>query len=192
MEGLSDTYYINRILAGDTSCFACLLDKYSQPLFALIFRIVQNREDAEELTEDVFIKAFRQLESFRGEGNFANWLYRIAYNMAISAVRKKKMEYLSIEDSQLTNVSEEEVQEALGSYGTAQQLEWLDRALAQLPPDDRALILLFYTEEKSLDDLTGITGLSLSNLKVKLHRIRKKLYVLLTEEEKNQDVVHKK
>ena len=70
MEGLSDTYYINRILAGDTSCFACLLDKYSQPLFALIFRIVQNREDAEELTEDVFIKAFRQLESFRGEGKF--------------------------------------------------------------------------------------------------------------------------
>ena len=147
MEGLSDTYYIN---------LACLLDKYSQPLFALIFRIVQNREDAEELTEDVFIKAFRQLESFRGEGNFANWLYRIAYNMAISAVRKKKMEYLSIEDSQLTNVSEEEVQEALGY------------------------------------DLTGITGLSLSNLKVKLHRIRKKLYVLLTEEEKNQNVVHKK
>ena len=181
MEGLSDTYYINRILAGDTSCFACLLDKYSQPLFTLIFRIVQNREDAEELTEDVFIKAFRQLESFRGEGN-----------MAISAVRKKKMEYLSIEDSQLTNVSEEEVQEALGSYGTAQQLEWLDRALAQLPPDDRALIQLFYMEEKSLEDLTGITGLSLSNLKVKLHRIRKKLYVLLTEEEKNQDVVHKK
>lgn len=182
MEGLSDTYYINRILAGDTSCFACLLDKYSQPLFALIFRIVQNREDAEELTEDVFIKAFRQLESFRGEGNFANWLYRIAYNMAISAVRKKKIEYLSIEDSQLTNVSEEEVQEALGSYGTAQQLEWLDRALIQL----------FYMEEKSLEDLTGITGLSLSNLKVKLHRIRKKLYVLLTEEEKNQDVVQKK
>lgn len=105
MENLSDTYYIHRILEGNTSCFACLLDKYSHPLFNLIYRIVGNKEDAEELTEDVFMKAFQQLESFEGRGDFSNWLYKIAYNMSITAVRKKKVELLAIDDFQLTNAS---------------------------------------------------------------------------------------
>ena len=181
MESLSDTYYIERILAGDTPCFASLFDRYGKQVYAWVCRVIQNREDAEELTEDVFVKAFQHLESFRGESDFLTWLYRIAYNLSISAVRKKKVEYLAIEDSQLSNVSEEMIQDQLGQADSSERLDLLDWALEQLPPDDRALILLFYKEDKSIEELAQITGLSIANIKVKLHRTRKKLYILMTE-----------
>lgn len=91
------------------------------------------------------------------------------------------MEYLAIEDSQLSNVSEEMIQDQLGQADSSERLDLLDWALEQLPPDDRALILLFYKEDKSIEELAQITGLSIANIKVKLHRTRKKLYILMTE-----------
>lgn len=183
MGNLSDTYYIHRILEGDTSCFACLLDKYSHSLFNLIYRIVGNKEDAEELTEDVFMKAFQQLESFEGRGDFSNWLYKIAYNMSITAVRKKKIEFLAIDDFQLTNASSDMLDESADDTAAHhRQLEWLEKALDALPADDRALILLFYKEGKNIEEIASISGLTVANTKVKLHRIRKKLGEIIHEE----------
>lgn len=179
MELYSDTYYIQRIQAGDTTCFTCILDKYSRPVYSLIVKIVRNREDAEELTQDVFMKVFRHLASFKGECSFSSWVYRIAYNTAISETRKKRHEFLTMEEAVLENVSEEAVAEMLGRSDNSTRLEKLDAALAQLPPDERALILLFYMEEKTIGDMALITGLTSTNLKVKLHRIRKKLFVIL-------------
>lgn len=179
MELYTDTYYIERIQAGDTACFACLLDKYSHQVHSLILRVVRNREDAEELAQDVFVKVYRNLSSFKGDSSFSTWIYRIAYNTAVSETRKKKYEYLAIEDSVINNVSEEEVANALGQNDTSVQMDKLDAALAQLPPDERGIILLSYMKEKTIDDMADITGLSSSNIKVKLHRIRKKLFVLL-------------
>lgn len=141
--------------------------------------MVRNREDAEELAQDVFLKAFRSLSSFKGDCSFSTWIYRIAYNTAISGLRKKKYEFIAIEESQIENVPEEEIGEALGREELSGQLEKLDAALAQLPTDERALILLFYMKEKSVEELVSITGLSTSNVKIRLYRIRKKLLMLL-------------
>ena len=179
MELYTDTYYIERIQAGDTASFACLLDKYSRQVFSLIVKVVGNREDAEELAQDVFVKVYRNLSSFKGDSSFSTWIYRIAYNTAISETRKKKHEFLAIEETVISNVSEEEVAEAFGRSDTSEQMNKLDAALAQLPPDERAIILLFYMKEKSIDEIAEITVLSASNVKVKLHRIRKKLFVIL-------------
>jgi RNA polymerase sigma factor (sigma-70 family) len=173
MELYTDTYYIQRIQA---ACFACLLDKYSRPVHSLILKVVRNREDAEELAQDVFMKVFKHLSSFKGECSFSTWIYRIAYNTAISETRKKRHEFLAIEESVINNVSEQEVAEALDS---SDQIQMLDAALAQLPPDERAIILLFYMKEKTIDEVATITGLTASNIKVKLHRIRKKLFFVL-------------
>lgn len=179
MELYSDTYYIERIVAGDTGCFACLLDKYSRPVHSLIFKMVGNKEDAEELTQDVFLKVFRNLPSFKADCCFSTWIYRIAYNTAISRLRKKKQEFVAIEESLINNVSEEAVSEQLGCATPAEQLDRLEAALELLPPDERALVVLFYMKEKTIEELTTITGLSASNVKVKLYRIRKKLFVLI-------------
>ena len=76
-----------------------LLDKYSRPVHSLILKVVRNREDAEELAQDVFMKVFKHLSSFKGECSFSTWIYRIAYNTAISETRKKRHEFLAIEES---------------------------------------------------------------------------------------------
>ena len=170
MELYTDTYYIQRIQAGDTACFACLLDKYSRPVHSLILKVVRNREDAEELAQDVFMKVFKHLSSFKGECSFSTWIYRIAYNTAISETRKKRHEFLAIEESVINNVSEQEVAEALDRTDSSDQIQMLD---------ERAIILLFYMKEKTIDEVATITGLTASNIKVKLYRIRKKLFFVL-------------
>ena len=91
--------YIARILDGDTECFSFFLDRYGRPLFTLIVQIVGCAEDAEELVQDVFLKAFRNLSSYKGECLFSTWLYRIAYNAAVSATRRKKQEFFYMEEN---------------------------------------------------------------------------------------------
>jgi len=149
-------------------------------------RVVRNREDAEELTQDVFMKVFRHLSSFKGDSSFSTWIYRIAYNTAISETRKRKQEFLAIEEAQISNVSEEEVADALGHLDNSEQVAQLEAALRLLPEDDRFIILLYYMQEKTVEEVAGITGLTVSNVKTKLHRIRKKLFVLLNKTEEMQ------
>jgi RNA polymerase sigma-70 factor (ECF subfamily) len=183
MELHSDTYYVHRIQAGDVSALACLLDRYSRPVHSLIFKLVRNREDAEELAQDVFVKVFRHAASFKGDSSFSTWIYRIAYNTAISAVRKKKPEFPAIDEAMIDNVSEEMTPVAFSTDDADRRIDLLDGALAKLPPDEQAIILLFYMQEKSIEEIAAITGLSTSNVKTRLHRIRKKLFVILTNME---------
>lgn len=179
MELYSDTYYIQRVQAGDEVCFACLVDRYSQPIFALIYRIVQNREEAEELTQDTWLKVYAHLSGFRQESSFSTWLYRIAYNLAISATRRGRQEYLPIDELVIEQVTEEDVERWIGRSSDEARLAYLETALGLLPADDRALILLFYWQQKTIEELAAITGQKPTNVKVRLHRIRKKLYVIL-------------
>lgn len=179
MEKYDDTYYIRRIAEGDVHSYAALVSRYSRPLFSLIFKIVRNREDAEELAQDVFVKVYRSLPGFKGECSFSTWIYRIAYNTALSFTRHAKHEWLAFDESIINNVSEEEVSEALGLLDQSEQLQLLDQALEQLSAEEQALILLFYRQQKSVEELAVITGLSQSNVKTKLYRIRKKLFVLI-------------
>ena len=179
MNLLADTFYIEKIQAGETECFAALLERYSQSVFSLIVKIVGNREDAEELTQDVFLKVFRSLSSFQGNSLFSTWLYRIAYNAAISATRKKRHEWLSIEESMMEKTPEIEMSDELEQLDREEQLIRLEKAMSQLLPDERALISLFYMQEKPIDEIVSITRLTTSNVKTKLHRIRKKMLVLM-------------
>jgi len=181
MNLLTDAYYIAKIQDGETACFAVLLERYSRSVFSLIVRIVGNREDAEELTQDVFLKVFRSISSFQGNSLFSTWLYRIAYNTAISASRKKKYEWIAIEESVIEHVSETEMNNDIELFDKEEQLCRLEKAVAQLSPDERALVSLFYMHEKQVDEIVSITGLSASNVKTKLHRVRKKLFVLMKE-----------
>ena len=129
MDLYTDTYYIQRIQAGDVACFACLLDKYSRPINSLILKVVQNQEEAEELAQDTFMN---------GRSSFPTWLFRIAYNTAISSVRKKRYEFLAIEETTLENVSEEEITNLFGQTESTEQVQRLEVALEQLLPDERA------------------------------------------------------
>ena len=177
-----EAHIIKEILNGKTEQYEYFLDRYGQQVFVLVDRIVSCQEDAEELTQDVFLKAFQQLSSFKAESCFSTWIYRIATNLAISAVRKKRNDVLRLDDSVFANLSDTQVDEALEDE-SEEQMERLQQAMNQLEADERALITLYYLEEKPLIEVAFILGLTEGNAKVKLHRIRKKLYVLIKNQE---------
>ena len=177
-----EAHIIKEILSGKTEHYEYFLDCYSQQVFVLVDRIVSCQEEAEELTQDVFLKAFQQLSSFKAESSFSTWIYRIATNTALSAIRKRKNEVIRLDDSVFANLSDTQVDEALED-DSEEQLQRLQRAMEQLEADERALITLYYMEEKPLAEVAFIMGFTEANVKVKLHRIRKKLYIFIKNQE---------
>lgn len=181
MEQKDEKYYITRILDGEMEYFSMLLQHYSHPLYSLIVQIVGCREDAEEVLQDVFLKAFRHLNHYKGECKFSTWLYRIAYNTAISAIRKKKLEFLYIEERMINNVPDESLDRLIVAMDNEDQASRLSEAIDQLNGEEKALIALFYYEEKSLEEISQVFSMSANCVKVRLHRTRKKIYLLMNE-----------
>ncbi len=177
-----ERHIIERILKGETRLFEYFLEKYSQQVFILVLRIIGCQEDAEELTQDTFLKAFGHLSSFKADSTFSTWIYRIAYNTAITAARKKKQDIVVVNDARIANLSDAQVDNVLDDE-REEQIEKLHRAISRLPADERALITLHYEEDKTIGEAALILGLTEGNAKVKLHRIRKKLYVLIMQDE---------
>lgn len=177
-----ESYIITRILAGKTEEYAYFLDTYGQPFFSLIVRMVNSEEDAEELTQDTLMKAFEHLSSFNEKSSFSTWIYRIAYNTALSFLRKKNVEQTVIDDNQWNRISDTQIDDALNNE-SEEQIEKLQQALTKLTAEERALVTLFYEEEHSIQELAQILNLNEGNIKVKLHRLRKKLYVLMQKED---------
>jgi|WetSurMetagenome_2_1015567.scaffolds.fasta_scaffold156697_1 RNA polymerase sigma-70 factor, ECF subfamily len=172
---------IKRILNGETVLFSSFLHRYSRPIHSMIARIVPCREDAEELTQDTFVKAFKKLDTYKGDCSFSTWLYRIAYNTAVSATRKKRLSFPALDENIINNVPDDAV-DALLNKEDEEVMQKLEHALELLNMEDRALITLYYTEEKSINEIASVLQLSSDNVKVKLYRVRKKIYALIINE----------
>lgn len=182
MEHQEEMELIQRILNGETALFSFFLESYASKVHSLVGQIVSNRQDAEELTQDAFVKAFSKLHTFKGDCKFSTWLFRIAYNTAISAVRKKKIVFPSLDESRINNVPDNDVDFLLDQDENEQLLAKLEKAIDKLDTEDKALLKLFYNEGKSINELAEILQMSVSNVKVKMHRARKKLYLLMNDD----------
>ena len=176
-----DLYYIDKVLSGDTDSFTMLVNRHKGMVFTIVNRILKSREDAEEIAQDVFLKAFQSLQKFKREAKFSTWLYRIAYNTAISKTRKKRIEVSAIEDSVIENYTFDEIIEELDEFSLDDKRKYFENALKKIPEEDALLLTMFYLEENSIEEISEISGLSVSNIKVKLHRIRKKLYQIIED-----------
>jgi len=190
MDHKSDLYYIDQVLSGKSNCFSYLVDRHKNNAFNLAFRICGNREEAEELTQDSFLKAFRSLGSFKMKSSFSTWLFRIVYNTAVSHVRIKKKGVLSLEDfpadatdfigtGQTEDEAENEYRNSLVNF-----------ALQKITEEERGLISLFYYEEMSTDEIAEVTGISRQNIKVKLFRARQKMLEVIEKAEKKKLIYH--
>jgi len=173
MKDPNDLFYIQRIKSGDIRAFEAVVAKYQKMVFTIVLKIVDNREDAEDITQEIFVKVFKSLEQFKEESEFSTWLYRIAYNTTISELRKRKLTYISIDDN-LNTVNEPIANEEELDW-TDVKLRHLEEALKKLLPNEIFLVTLYYFEEQSMEAISQISDLSVANVKVKLHRIRKKL-----------------
>lgn len=179
---LIENSLIRQILNGATERYAELVQIHQNAVFALIVRIVGNSEEAEELTQDVFLKAYSNLHRFKQRSSFSTWLYRIAYNEALSQTRHHKPTQLQLDEGRLAAIGDEELETFEQSEASEDDVERLVRAIETLPNEERALITMVYYNDISLQQCAEITDQSLSNIKVRLHRIRKKLYLMIKGE----------
>lgn len=176
MKFETDIFYLQQIISGNARAYAFLVDKHKEMVFSIALKILHSREDAEEVAQDAFVKAYQSLSGFKNEAKFSTWLYRIVYNSAISKIRKKKLELSLLDDSTINNYSEDNVDSNFFLVEEPDQFELLQKALQSLPEDENVIVSLFYQNDNSIEDISAITGLTVANVKVKLHRIRKKLY----------------
>jgi RNA polymerase sigma factor (sigma-70 family) len=188
MDYKNDIFYIDQVLAGKNSAFSYIVDRHKDRAYNLAFRICGNHEEAEEIAQDSFLKAYRSLKSFKRKSSFATWLYRIVYNTSISFVRVKKKGVLSLDDFPAdvidfmgSNTNEEDAEK---EYRCA----LVNFALQKISEEERGLISLYYYEEMSADEISDVTGISKSNIKVKLFRSRQKMLEIIERVEKKKTV----
>lgn len=173
---------ISQARHGDQSAFAWLIRQYQHMVYTAVHRILRNREEAEEAAQDTFVKAYQNLGSYQGGSKFSTWLFSIAYRTAISQLRKRREATSSVDDLGAREPAAVEVSTV--EHGDRAQA--LERALAELPEEDAAVVSFYYLEEMSVEEIVTATGLGASNVKVKLHRSRKRLMDILQRELKQE------
>ena len=174
--GLGDNEIISRVLKGEQNAYAELVNRYQAYVFTLVLRMIKSREDAEEVAQDVFIKAYRSLADFRGESKFSTWLYTIANTTSITFLRKKKLEVHSLDNEKVFEVADSR-DSGLRANMVEQKsrVNMVNEAIAMLSPDDAEIITLFYKAEQNLEEISRILRLQTNTVKVRLHRARTRL-----------------
>ncbi len=167
---MDTTTLIPRIVAGDSRAYAEVVRTYQHMVYTVCHRVLRNSQDAEEATQDSFVKAYQNIRSFSGSAKFSTWLYSIAYRTAISHGRKRSTDGHSVDD--LLHQPAAPHDGAMEHHDLKQHLQ---KALATLDAEDASIVSFFYLEEMSVEEIVTVTGLSASNVKVKLFRSRKKL-----------------
>jgi len=181
MNKAGDLYYIEAVRKGNVQAFSFLVEKYQNMVYTLALKLLKKPEEAEELAQDTFIKAYQKIDSYEGKSKFSTWLYSITYNACISELRKRRIEFKSLDDRQISDQDEMKMHDYYRETKKEDQEKYLNLALSKLPEDDQVLVTLYYYENQSMDEISQITGLTVSNIKVKIFRARKQMYTLLHE-----------
>jgi RNA polymerase sigma-70 factor (ECF subfamily) len=165
MSHNQDQHYIEKVILGDTNAFSVLIDRYKHMVFTLALKIIKNREDAEEVAQDVFLKAYRVLETFKGDSKFSTWLYKIAYYKSLDYLKKNKR---TVSTTQI-DISDE------------YNIPSFDNALEAMEAVERKATIMEALKELSEEDnvLSKITGVQANTIKVRIFRSRKRLAEIL-------------
>jgi len=179
MSNKPDEYYIQQTLNGNVNDYAFLVEKYKHMVFTLTIRIVKNREEAEEVSQDVFVKAYKNLNNFKGESKFSTWIYKIAYYASLDLLKRNKRQISSenidvIKERDLGNTDD-----SIKHLYDKERKQIINDALLKLSEDERVIITLYYFEELPIKEISKVVDLSEDNIKIKLFRSRKKLAELL-------------
>ncbi|MFZ4632848.1 MAG: RNA polymerase sigma factor, partial [Saprospiraceae bacterium] len=160
----SDEALIALALQGQQQSYAQLVERYQHYVFTLAVRMVKNREEAAEVAQDSFLRAFRYLSDFRGEAKFSTWLYRIVHSVALNHLRRRRLDVLSIDDTARPVTLPVATQpDASDSMELQERRQAIHLAIQRLPPDDAEVITLFYLYENSLDEICQIMDLTMTN-----------------------------
>lgn len=181
----TDEEIVQRVLTGDYNDFERLVNRYSKNVYNIALRMVRSPEDAEDLSQEAFLKAYRSLSSFRGDSKFSVWLYRIVSNVCLDHIRKKKKENevsLSVEDDDGEETELEISDISLSPESLLEKkltVESVRNGLDSLPEDSRRILLLREIQGLSYDEISGVLDLDPGTVKSRISRARKKLCAFL-------------
>ena len=171
--------------SGSEKAYRELLDRYQRPVFSLIYRMVRDRERAEDLAQETFVKVFNHIGSFNPKYKFSSWIFKIASNLTIDAIRKKDLDTVSLDGSRnastadeidATRITVESRDENPEEFVEAKELgEEIERAIAQLRPEYRTAILLRHVEGRPYEEIAEIMAVPLGTVKTYIHRARGEL-----------------
>jgi RNA polymerase sigma-70 factor (ECF subfamily) len=170
---MNEIQRVQQVLSGNTSAFAYFVDTYQDMAITIANRICGNMQDAEDVVQESYVKAFRNLHSFRSDSKFSTWLYRIVYNTAIT--HAKTQMWLGSREAAV--VADDAIHLADNTFElnmeAAERREMVSDVMQKMPAGEALLLTLYYLEDNPVKEIAKITGLNESNVKVKLFRARK-------------------
>lgn len=179
MTFIEDQHYINLVLNGNTNSFATLVDRYKDMVYTLALKMLNNKEEAEEIAQDTFIKVFNSLNKFKGESKFSTWVYKITYNTCLDALKKKKKQNNVAYIEDFSEHQTKTLEGILDNIDEKERNQAIQDCLEELASDEAFLLTLYYFDDQSVDEIAKVLNLSTDNVKVKLFRTRKKLATIL-------------
>lgn len=185
-----DQLIIQKVLQGNTNAFAELVDTYKNLVYTVALKMVKNREEAEEVSQDTFIKAFKNLSKFKGDSKFSTWLYRITYHNCLDRFKKNEKHYKTDSIESLVSFNVSSTDDVLKTIEKEDRAAMMQRCLDDLPEEERTIIWFFYYKELSLKEIAEITQFTEANIKVKLHRGRKHLLAIVKEKFEPEMIDH--
>ena len=192
MTEINDQDCIIKILEGDTQKYAVLVNRYKDLVYTLAIRMVKNTEEAEEISQDTFIKAYKSLQKFKGDSKFSTWIYSITYNTCLDNLKKRKRQQNTITINEFTENQLKNLDNVLDTMEQEERKLAIQNCISLLPSEDSFLLTLYYFEDFSLQEIGKITKLKTNNIKVKLFRSRKKLASILKERLSAETIAHYK
>ncbi len=186
---VDDKALVARALKGDESAFAELLERFRRPVFSLIYRMIGDREQAEDLAQEAFVKALNNLDSYNPNYRFSSWLFKIANNHAIDHLRRARLPTVSIHGSPhaVNTEREEETRIVLEAHDESPEQEIMalelgseiEQAIARLRPEYRTAVILRHVESRAYEEIAEIMDVPIGTVKTFLHRARAELRTAL-------------
>lgn len=176
-----DEQYIKRVTEGDANAFAYLINKYKDKAFSVALSVIRNSSQAEDIVQEAFIKAYKNLHSFRGDAAFSTWLMRIVVNESIKVIRKNKTKRESeVELKQTEDFTA--LNESLEQLKKQEQKKVIDLVFDKMPEREAMVLQLFYLHDYSINEMEQVLDQNAGNIKVILYRARKRFYKILSKE----------
>lgn len=174
---MSDAALVRRVLDGDPRAFTLLVDRHLQPCLRFATRMLGNRQDAEDVTQEALLRAYRAIATYDLEGNFRTWLFAILVNRCRTSLlqRSRYVRRVLTDDDAILDAT------AADRAGATELRIEIERALARLDPDQREAFLLKHVEQLGYDEMAAVTGAGVSALKMRVKRACERLQELLGE-----------
>ena len=180
----SEREYLLKAQKGDQQAFAFIVQSYQRPVYNLCYRMLGNQQEAEDATQETFIRAYTHLDSYNPNRKFLNWVLTIASNHCVDRLRKRRINWSSLEDDPY--VEKIPMPEAIDPHRSAERKETADqiqRWIDQLSPDYRTPVILLYWYGYSYEEIAATMGVSVSAIKSRLHRARKQIAQMIAQAE---------